>query len=286
MFYKGLIEFGSIFKDDIELKLPTKPWSFKSSIIKGISVGNLYDYNTIKIKDSSVFKIKWHHFYENKDIYISDRVIAYNYEYNGDEKISIDGVNYTLTIIDDNLFKLITNELDIYRLPYYEEKAFDFFLKDSIHNRFWNWFGIYTLCKDNKIFGYDNIELIDNCCVDKNEIGFRPVLIKEDIKTRMTFSPYSINKSFMTKPMETDFMAISVFVKDIIEKPDYTSMKVYATANSKDSIIQWEEITNEYINGSWYYFDNIGYSVSIKYEFINLESLDDLTIKNIAIGVK
>lgn len=163
--FLGVIELGTLYNDNIELAIPTKPWATSTPISN--NYGNITNFDSkLSIGNTSnnaLNKLKWIKIKDgNKIILICDRVIAGNVSWDSlnnlglifGKEIKIDGGIYSCRSINTQEWnRFIGNADNIVNLP--KSSAVDQF--DSQTNKLWNWFGIQTICQD-KNTEYDYVE--------------------------------------------------------------------------------------------------------------------------------
>lgn len=183
-----MVQLGGLYKDNIIQPRPAKPWRIDSDPGSFGSVGDIASFSTLtdmsKWKVGSTpaadaNKLHWHKIQEgNKTLFICDRVILVNVSwdtlnaagYVTGTQITIDGQPYLCRLIKGgNNYRTgtdaysggvlpnewdsyITNEGNIAGIPTPTAADLDTTLnatdRDSAHNRFWNWAGVYSWAQE------------------------------------------------------------------------------------------------------------------------------------------
>ncbi|SKC67989.1 Ig-like domain-containing protein [Maledivibacter halophilus] len=186
--YLGVVELGALYKNGIAQNRPSKPWRISSEPVSGIGVGDISDFESLidmskwtlgDTPSDSAKKLKWVKIKDgDKTLLICDRVILVNVSWNDlnsenyitGKTITIDGQqckvrlltggsnkrndNYYAggTPIDNEWDRFITREESISGLPSPTSSDLDTTRdmtdKNSTHNQFWNWMGVYTWCQE------------------------------------------------------------------------------------------------------------------------------------------
>lgn len=179
---------GALYKDNIVQPRATKPWRIDTDPGGFGSVGDIASFSTLtdmskwkigNTPSNDAQKLQWHKVKEgNKTLFICDRVILVNVSwdtlnaagYVTGKTITIDGQPYLCRllkgganyrsgsdsyaggILPNEWDSYITNEQNIAGIPTPVASDLDTTTnatdRDSVHNKFWNWAGVYSWCQE------------------------------------------------------------------------------------------------------------------------------------------
>ena len=222
--YLETVQLGGFYNNGAILKRPTKPWQGDSEPISGVGVGDIpkmsgsmANYTIGDTPSAAANRLQWHKIKDgDKTLLICDRnilaFVSWN-DLNGQgyitgKTVTIDGAKYKCRILtggsepregdsyaggsptNNEWDRFIANEEAISGLPVPVSSDLDTTSnatdKNSTHNQFWNWFGVYSWCQE---VGSINA----SACADRGyqsprrwvgtiattrstPVGFRPVL--------------------------------------------------------------------------------------------------------------
>lgn len=184
--YLGTVQLGGFYNNGSILKRPTKPWRPDSEPYSGCGVGDIpqmsgsmANYSIGDTPAAAANKLQWHKIKDgNKTLLICDRVILVSVSWddlNGQgfisgKNIRIDGATYKCraltggtgprtsdwysggTPTNNEWDRFVTREEVITGLPAPLSSDLDSSLvatdKNSNHNQFWNWMGVYSWCQE------------------------------------------------------------------------------------------------------------------------------------------
>ena len=202
--YLGLVKLGGFYNNGSILKRPTRPWRPDTDPGGGVGAGDIpqmsgsmanYTIGSTPAADAN--KLQWHKIKDgNKTLLICDRVILVSVSWNDlnaqgyitGKTITIDGTTYKCRVLtggsnyrntsdayaggtptNNEWDRFITREEVITGLPAPTSSDLDSSLvtadKNSAHNQFWNWFGVYSWCQG--VYSATYLYVF---------VGFRPVL--------------------------------------------------------------------------------------------------------------
>ena len=184
--YLGTVQLGGFYNNGTILKRPVKPWrpdtgvgSAGSGDIPQMS-GSMANYTLGNTPSAAANKLQWHKIKDgSKTLLICDRVILVSVSWNDlneqgyitGKTVTIDGAKYKCRILtggsnyrntsdayaggtptNNEWDRFITREEVITGLPAPLssdlDSSFNATDKNSAHNQFWNWFGVYSWCQE------------------------------------------------------------------------------------------------------------------------------------------
>lgn len=185
--FLGTVQLGGFYNNGTILKRPTKPWRPDGRAYSGLEEGDIpqmsgsmANYAIGNTPSADANKLQWHKIKDgDKTLLICDRVILVSVSWDDlneqgyvtGKTVIIDGAKYKCRLLtggssyrtDTDAFtggaptnnewdRFITREEVISGLPVPLssdlDKAINETDKNSIHNQFWNWMGVYSLCQE------------------------------------------------------------------------------------------------------------------------------------------
>lgn len=222
--FLGTVQLGGFYNNGTILKRPTKPWRPDGGAYSGLEAGDIpqmsgsmANYTLGNTPSAAANRLQWHKIKDgDKILLICDRVILVSVSWDDlnaqgyvtGKTVTIDGTKYKCRLLtggssyrnNDNYAggtptnnewdRFITREEVISGLPAPLSSDLDSTLnatdRNSAHNQFWNWMGVYSWCQETyaanaarRAFrGYSSARLWgDYSASSRNvSIGFRPVL--------------------------------------------------------------------------------------------------------------
>lgn len=223
--YLGTVQMGGLYKNGTALKRPTKPWRSDTDPGGGVGAGDIpamynsmANYTIGDTPSDAAKRLQWHKIKDgDKTLFICDRVILVSVSWNDlngqgyviGKTVTVDGVGYKCRLLtggsksrntsdetaggmpaNNEWDRFITGEETVTGLPTPSSSDLDIRLtaadKDSTHNQFWNWFGVYSWCQEEYATikgrgatrGNLSARIWNYFVMDDqlHQIGFRPVL--------------------------------------------------------------------------------------------------------------
>ena len=222
--YLGTVQLGGFYNNGTILKRPVKPWRPDADPGGGAGTGDIpqmsgsmANYTLGNTPSAAANKLQWHKIKDgSKTLLICDRVILVSVSWNDlneqgyitGKTVTIDGAKYKCRILtggsnyrntsdayaggtptNNEWDRFITREEVITGLPAPLssdlDSSFNATDKNSAHNQFWNWFGVYSWCQEvysgnsshRAVRGYSSARLWNHYATTRDvSVGFRPVL--------------------------------------------------------------------------------------------------------------
>lgn len=223
--YLGTVQLGGFYNNGTILKRPVKPWRPDADPGGGAGTGDIpqmsgsmANYTLGNTPSAAANKLRWHKIKDgSKTLLICDRVILVSVSWNDlnergyitGKTVTIDGAKYKCRILtggsnyrntsnayaggtptNNEWDRFITREEVITGLPAPLSSDLDSSVnatdKNSAHNQFWNWFGVYSWCQEvysrnssgRAIRGYSSSRYWGSISATSRHVsvGFRPVL--------------------------------------------------------------------------------------------------------------
>ncbi len=223
--YLGTVQLGGFYNNGTILKRPVKPWRPDADPGGGAGTGDIpqmsgsmANYTLGNTPSAAANKLRWHKIKDgSKTLLICDRVILVSVSWNDlneqgyitGKTVTIDGAKYKCRILtggsnyrntsdayaggtptNNEWDRFITREEVITGLPAPLSSDLDSSVnatdKNSAHNQFWNWFGVYSWCQEvysrnssgRAIRGYYSSRYWGSISATSRHVivGFRPVL--------------------------------------------------------------------------------------------------------------
>ena len=223
--YLGTVQLGGFYNNGTILKRPVKPWRPDADPGGGAGTGDIpqmsgsmANYTLGNTPSAAANKLQWHKIKDgSKTLLICDRVILVSVSWNDlneqgyitGKTVTIDGAKYKCRILtggsnyrntsdayaggtptNNEWDRFITREEVITGLPAPLssdlDSSFNATDKNSAHNQFWNWFGVYSWCQE-VYSGNSSTRAVRGYCSARSwggsgaatrsvHVGFRPVL--------------------------------------------------------------------------------------------------------------
>lgn len=223
--YLETVKLGGFYNNGAIMPRPTKPWRNNSTPTGAPSVGDIpsmagsmANYTIGNTPSAEANKLQWHKIKDgDKTLLICDRVILVNCSWNdlngqglvSGKEITIDGARYKCRLLtggnnyrsgtdaysggtptNNEWDRFITREEVITGLPAPVSSDLDSTLDgtdlNSNHNKFWNWYGVYSWCQETyasdasrrALRGYGSARgwSYGTASFQDDRLGFRPVL--------------------------------------------------------------------------------------------------------------